>query len=296
MSGTSSDIVLQARDTAILLGLFESRVMTRRHIAALYFEGREEAAKKRLQKLLAAKLIAERARRRYEPSILYLARRGHDALEAAGLLSDYPHDGWTSFAKRVQVSEATMRHELEVMSIKAAFVQAVRTQPALKVAEFSTWPRLYEFRANRPDIKNGWPSGRSLLMKPDGFIRLHQTEAGGVAEHCFFLELDRGTETLDTVASKADGYRNYYRSGDFARRMNCDPAHPERCPFRCLLVAQSKKRCENIAQKLLEMVPPIRTQVWLGVLAEVLAQPLGEVWGWPGENLTDFSCRLLLDK
>jgi len=42
-------IDLQERDFALLRGLFESRVMTAAHIASLYFDGKKEAAKKRLQ-------------------------------------------------------------------------------------------------------------------------------------------------------------------------------------------------------------------------------------------------------
>ena len=54
---------LQQRDFEVLCGLFESRVMAAGHIAALYFDGKREAAKKRLQKLKAAGLISERKRR-----------------------------------------------------------------------------------------------------------------------------------------------------------------------------------------------------------------------------------------
>ena len=52
---------LQDRDLALLRGLFECRVMTTDHATALYFEGKGEAAKKRLQKLKAAGFISERS-------------------------------------------------------------------------------------------------------------------------------------------------------------------------------------------------------------------------------------------
>jgi len=51
-------ISLQDRDLALLRGLFESRVMTNNHAAALYFDGKGEAAKKRLQKIKADGLIS----------------------------------------------------------------------------------------------------------------------------------------------------------------------------------------------------------------------------------------------
>jgi len=60
-------IDLQGRDLALLRGLFECRVMTPGHAAKLYFDGKPEATKKRLQKLKAAGLIGERPRRAFDP-------------------------------------------------------------------------------------------------------------------------------------------------------------------------------------------------------------------------------------
>jgi hypothetical protein len=52
----ADSLQLQSRDIELLRGLFESRVMTNDHATALYFDGENEAAKKRLQKLKAAGL------------------------------------------------------------------------------------------------------------------------------------------------------------------------------------------------------------------------------------------------
>jgi len=73
---------LQARDLALLRGLFESRVMTAEHIAMIYFDGRSEAGKKRLQKLKAAGFVGERTRRAFQPSVLFLTRKGLGVLQA----------------------------------------------------------------------------------------------------------------------------------------------------------------------------------------------------------------------
>ena len=83
-------MIVQARDFAVLRTLFESRVMTTEHIAALHFDGRKEAAKKRLQKLKSAKLIAERARQVNEPSVLFLTRQAFALLHEHGVLKEYP--------------------------------------------------------------------------------------------------------------------------------------------------------------------------------------------------------------
>src|SRR5438093_8265885 len=109
MSVSDCSIALQPRDFLILRGLFDSRIMTLSHISRLYFEGRDEAAKKRVQKLKAAALISERARRAYDRSILSLTRKGFEALFDGGQLSQFPKQSWKTLEKRMQVSEMTLR-------------------------------------------------------------------------------------------------------------------------------------------------------------------------------------------
>jgi len=55
----------QERDLRILRNLFESRIMTAAHIAALHFDGKREMTKKRLQKLKVAGLLGERRRKAF---------------------------------------------------------------------------------------------------------------------------------------------------------------------------------------------------------------------------------------
>src|SRR5882724_8625717 len=114
MSLDDLSIQVQARDLLILRSLLESRIMTIAHIAAIHFEDRQEAAKKRLQKLKAAELMTERRRRVNEPSILFLSRNALAILEQRGILSEYPRLNLPSLHKRMQVSAATIQHELEV--------------------------------------------------------------------------------------------------------------------------------------------------------------------------------------
>jgi hypothetical protein len=54
--------------------------MTAWHIATVYFDGKKEAAKKRLQKIKNAGLIGERKRRVNEPAVLFLTRKAHTLL------------------------------------------------------------------------------------------------------------------------------------------------------------------------------------------------------------------------
>ena len=275
LATTPRGIAFQERDIELLRGLFESRLMTLAHTAALYFEGKPEAAKKRVQRLKAAGLVGERPRRAYEPSVLFLTRCGFTLLQERGVVTAYPESTWANFEKRSQVKSSTLRHELDVMDVKAALVSAVRSNPTFQIAEFSTWPRLCEFRAR--DAR-----GDVVTVKPDGFIRIRENTASGeVFEHTFFLEVDRSTETQDTLALKAACYRDYYRSGGFALKNGRPRSEFENFPFRLLVVFQSGERRNNAAERLLLMHPPILSQVWLTTFAEITSAPLKPIWVRP---------------
>ena len=276
----SDSLVFQSRDFALLRGLFESRVMTGAHIAALHFEGKTEATKKRLQKIKAAGFIGERKRRVNEKSVLFLTRKGHALLEEQKLLSALPKLSAAVFEKRASVSDLTLRHELEIMDVKAAFHSALKKSDTFSIAEFSTWPRLNEFKARRPGHEGG-----EVLVKPDGFIRIHEREKdGGVSEHTFFLEVDRSTETQETLVNRAGCYLDYYKSGGFAVRNGASRSAYKEFPFRVLTVLKSASRRDNTAEKLLHGNPPIRTLVYLSTFAEVAADPVGKVWIRPADQ------------
>lgn len=263
----------QDRDFMFLRGLFESRVMTTAHIAALCFGGKKEAAKKRLQKIKAAGLVSERKRRVNEPSILFLTRKGFSVLSEQDLLSEYPKLSPVAFEKRANVSELTIRHELEVMDVKAAFYLALKDSLKFSIVEFNTWPRLNEFQAMRPN------HGTEVLVKPDGFIRVHEKEEdGGVSEHTFFLEVDRSSETQGTLVSRAACYLDYYKSGGFAVANGATRSNYKDYPFRVLIILKNVERRNNTADRLLESNPPILTLTYLSTLKDTLSDPIGPVW------------------
>lgn len=262
----------------LLRGLFESRVMTAAHVAALYFDGRKEAAKKRLQKLKATEFIRERKRRVNEPAVLFLTRKGFALLTERKAIADLPRLSTTAFEKRANVSTLTIRHELEVMDVKAAFYSALKNSETFSIAEYSTWPLLHQFRAKRPGQEP------EVLVKPDGFIRIQEQEKdGGVSEHTFFLEVDRSTETQATLVARAGCYLDYYKSGGFALAHGKSPGDYKDFPFRLLVVLKSAERRNNTAERMLQTIPPIRTLAYLATLSEILANPVGSVWIRPGD-------------
>jgi hypothetical protein len=224
-------------------------------------------------------LIAERARRPFEPSILSLTRRGLVLLRERGVLSQYPAFNLPMLVARARVSDLTLRHELEVMDVKAAFHAAIASAKLFSVAEFSTWPLLHQFEAVRPGY-----GGAEVTVKPDGFIRIHEKESdGGLSEHTFFLELDRSSETQDTLVARAGCYQDYYKSGGFAVKNGAPRSAFKDYPFRVLMVFKTAERRNNTAERLLQSNPPIFGLVSLATLAEVSVNPLGAVWFSPSD-------------
>src|SRR5882672_1213001 len=140
MKRQSDALQFQPRDLALLRGLLECRIMTTEHVAALFFNGSREAAKKRLQKLKAAGFIGERKRKAYEPAVLSLTPKSFAVLREQGILAEYPQLGSLALDKRTRVSSLTIQHELEVMDVKAAFYSAIEIAGDFRIAEFSTWP------------------------------------------------------------------------------------------------------------------------------------------------------------
>jgi hypothetical protein len=270
MSSPPRGFHIQDRDTALLLGLFESRVMTLAHVATLFFDGRKEMAKKRVQKLKAAGLIGERPRRAYDPSILTLTSKAYALLAESGVLDAFPALSRAAMQKRAAVSPITLAHELEVMNVKAAFHSAIAKTEKFSLVEFGTWPVLYQFTAG------------GTRVKPDGFIRIQEKEDdGGISEHTFFLEVDRSTEKLDILVRKAVAYREYYQSGDFAVRNGQPRSAFKEFPFRVLVVCKTEQRRENLSERLLALNPPIRTIVCVTTMAAVLINALTAVCATP---------------
>lgn len=252
--------------------------MTTAHATALYFDGKGEYTKKRLQKIKVAGLITERPRRPFEPSVIFLTRKGLENLQARGILADYPPFDLPTLDRRARVSDLTIRHELEVMDVKTAFLSGVKKFPAFSIAEFSTWPMLNEFRAYHP------VNGAEISVKPDGFIRFHEKEDGtkGYA-HDFFLEVDRSTEVQDVLAMRAACYFDYYKSGGFAVRNGGQRDDYKQFPFRVLMVFKTAERRNNTAERLLQNNLPTLKQVCLSTFEEVVNDPFGAIWFCPAD-------------
>ncbi len=263
-------IQLQERDIAFLRGLFECRVMTTDHAASLNFDSHREYAKKRLQKLKSAGLIAERSRKQFEPSVLFLSRLGLATLKHQGILELYPAFDIATLTRRAHVSDMTLRHELAVLDLKVAFHVAARSHENLSIIEFTTWPRLNQFEA------------AGVVIKPDAFFRIADRQPDGtVEEHSFYVELDRSTEPLGSLCERARAYAARSKSDHFPVQNCISLTEYEKRPFRVLYVLRSRERRDNIARRLLATTPPILSLVWLATFHETKHDPFGAIWVRP---------------
>ena len=193
--------------------------------------------------------------------------------------------GWTlsdgEFDARSHVSALTLRHELQVVGVKAALLAALSKRTNVRVITCTTWPLLSQFQTHQP-AASGY-GGASAIVKPDGYLCLHEKDAAGIAEHHCFIEVDRGTESQTVLAERATSYRTHYRSGGFAVSLGGSRDDFENYPFRVLAIFSAAERWNNAAERLLLVDPPIKTMVWLTTMPEMLRDPLGPIWIRPAD-------------
>lgn len=274
-------IVLQPRDYDLLQGLYDSRLMTIKHATALHFEGKIDAAKKRLQKLQGAGMIVQRPRRPQDPAIYLLGREGYKALKRANLIDPEHDPGWARLYKRQRIGDLMLAHELAVMDVKVAFVTAIAKRSDLELVELSTSPERHKFRVVEavPSIRGG-VRFRSLYVKPDGFLRIeHNRQRDGQEERIIFVEVDRGTESHNRLSEKLRHYSQLRR-----RR---GPKHPNSrmtdAPFQLLVVFSSRARLDNVVRKAEASSKRRMRWVRYAVIEDALVRPLNSL-GFPPEQ------------
>lgn len=278
MSNKKYKPVLSERDRSIFRDLIESRVMTLTQISDLHFGGSYEYAKKRFQQLKAADYVHERKpthnRGRYYASTLSLARSGFMAMaEDPFVLGE--EMSWDDLRERLDFAESSLSHELEVIDMKVAFSNAIRTVASLALEEFSTYPRRYQFETEH------FERGKIFTLKPDGYARV-----SGIAprEHSFFFEWDRSSEAHRKLGIKAFGYQRYFESGAFAMWNGVGEEQRDDYPFTPIFILPNEERRNNTAEHLLQLRHPKtgarirRNALLLTTHAEFLSDPLSAIY------------------
>jgi hypothetical protein len=282
-------VQLQARDFALLADVYDSRFITIPHATAMHFEGSEASAKRRLAALAKAELLAKTngrfgstsiAGKAQEVKTIYaFTKKALDLLIQHGYIRHLTDDWNAKLRKRFDfdsISPNTIAHEVGMLDIKAAMKRAIAHHAHLRAVEIGVWPLAYEFSAPR--------DGRIIDHQPDGFLHVaaFSPNAEQPMPHYFYIEFDRGTETLDTIAGKVKGYREHLRSGAFMRWLGVRDGDSKDYPFRVLFIIDSKDaahRRDNIAQRLTEI--GVETHTPITTFAEFISNPLDTIWLTP---------------
>jgi len=169
---------------------------------------------------------------------------------------------------RARVNRSVNLHELAVSQVKASLIRAATASESIVVREFSTCPKANRFLGLSP-------------CEPDGFVRIIEMRGNQTREHLFYLEVDRSTEPLAVLESKAQRYSYHRYSGQFAEQCPRSKAIDCSGSFRVMFVLHSNERRNNFIEVLLRMKPQILTQVYLCTMPEVLTNPLGAIWVRP---------------
>jgi Replication-relaxation len=193
---------LSARDLAILRQVAQLRLMSARQIQALHFPATEhdnEPATTRARQRVLTRLSRERL-------LIALARRiGGVRAGSAGLVLALGPVGQRVLGQdgsRRRAYEPSWRffdHTLAVSQLVVDVHVAARAG-LLDVLETQAEPHCWRQFAGL---------GGRLVLRPDAFLAL------GVGEYelRWFIEVDRGTESLPTVLRKCHLYADYYQSG-----------------------------------------------------------------------------------
>lgn len=192
---------LTGRDRELLDLLADHKALTTEQISRLYFHGRDNAARKRLARLTRRGVLA-----RFRTCVRPGSQSWRYTLGTLGAMIHTATHGDT-------LPTAAKTHE-KVLKL----AQNPRLNHLLGVNEFFVTLAVHANENSECALKEWW-NERSIaeacarIVRPDGYGKW----ADNGRSTGFFLEYDTGTEKLETVLSKFDGYQEL---------ASADVAHP----------------------------------------------------------------------
>ena len=266
MAGT-----LTERDIEVVLSVYKYRYLTTSHVARLHFPSRR-TAQRRLTSLTREKLIAPFTVPNMAESIYRITKQGAH-LVASVLGVDPESLTWRPGSKPPK-DYYFMRHFAAVSDFRITLTRAAAAHPTIKHLGFIPEHYGAKHLSGRVtkyvkdvvfDVRS---PGERITHAPDGVFALKRGEKATL----FFLEIDRGTESISNpekgIGKMIRFYESYASEGTFRGY-----AEDFRCPafdiFVLLLVTTSARRVENIRQSLGQNPPPAYRFFWLATLDDV---------------------------
>jgi hypothetical protein len=200
---------LTIRDQAILLDLVRVRAftggqLTRLHFSELAPDSRERTRRRVLSRLTELQVVDTLERtiggaRSGSAGHIYVL--GIAAGRVLPLLQSAAYTRGPTGRARVPVTPGSpfLAHTLAISELYVALREHERDgELALAhfVAESAAW----------------WPDGQGSVIKPDAYARLQHDDV----EDCWWIEVDRATESIPTLRRKLLAYSDFARSGCLA--------------------------------------------------------------------------------
>jgi hypothetical protein len=190
---------LSERDIAVIHAVAEHRFLTARQVENLLFHDHaSQLAAARVCRRVLSRLTQRRLLTR-------LARRvGGVRAGSASYIYALGSEGGTMLAgTRYRLTEPStlfLDHTLAIGDARISLVVAAR-QRLFDLVEVEIEPRSWR--------RFSGPGGASAFVKPD----LYAVTARDDYEDCWFIEIDRGTESPAAISRKCRAYDLYWRSG-----------------------------------------------------------------------------------
>ncbi len=228
-------MMLTERDKRIVGWVYQMRFLTSDQIKKLEFEnGSMTACRRRLALLYHNGWLSSvgkpvpagfgSAKRVY-----CLSKKGKELVEHLYNGTDLRDIKWTE--KSNKVADFFIEHVLAVNDVRIAFLNSVK-----KSGNYSLfWIPEWEIKGWKEKVYDPENESRTLPVTPDAFIELR----GQKAKACYFLEVDRATESNRRWRDKVKGYVEYVRSGRYYQRFKSES-------LRVLTVTTSEERLSNL--------------------------------------------------
>lgn len=197
---------LSDRDRRLLTSLTEHRFLTTHHLSELHFvaDASSRATAGRSARRVLQRLARDGLIRRVDDRKVGGLRGGSEAsvwhLTAAGarVLDER--------AARYRVHQPTLRfleHCLAIADTHLLVLQGAKAMHGSATVEVD------------PHTARRYPGlgGNTLTLAPDLTVVIGATDNDGTYEDCWFIEVDRGTESIPTLLGKCEQYETYRRSG-----------------------------------------------------------------------------------